>query len=95
MHGGKEIQYRSSLSNVALQIFLHFNAILSLLYAAIIGAVTVDKVIAYHRYTPINALALWAFFEPLRLYTGFAGNLTEKVNRCPFQTNPSQTLHLL
>ena len=80
MHGGKELQHRPSISSVHLQKILYFNAVLSLLFAAVMGAVAVEKAVAYHRYTPIAAIILWFLFEPTRLYNGFKGNLTEKVS---------------
>ena len=79
MHGGKELQHRVSICSVHLQKILYLNAVLSLLFAAVIGAVAVDKAVAYHRYTPIAAIILWFLFEPSRLYNGFTGNLAEKV----------------
>ena len=54
-----ELSHRPSLSNVTLQMVLYFNAILSILYAVVLGAVATEKSLAYHRNTPIVALFLW------------------------------------
>ena len=82
MHGGKEIKHKASITSVNLQKILYFNAVLSLLFAAVMGAVAVEKAVSYHRYTPIAAIILWLLFEPPRLYNGITGNLAEKVSQC-------------
>ena len=74
-----ELSHRPSLSNVTLQMVLYFNAILSILYAVVLGAVATEKSLAYHRNTPIVALFLWIIIEPARLFLGITGNLSEKV----------------
>ena len=90
MHGGTELQHRVSICSVHLQKILYLNAVLSLLFAAVMGTVAFTKAVAYHRYTPISAIILWFLFEPSRLYNGFTGNLTEKVSKidliCQYST---------
>ena len=83
------INFKSSNSNLNLQLILYFGAVLSLIYAVVVGAVATDKSAAYHRHTPIAALLLWAVVEPIRLLLGINGNLMEKVSLCMFKYKSS------
>ena len=73
------IAHRPSLSNLRLQIALYFNVLYSLVFAVVIGACSVQKVLYFNKKVSVSVVAFWAAFEAVRLYYGVSGNLKERV----------------
>jgi len=76
---GPAIAHRPSLSNLRLQIALFFNALFSLLFAVVIGACSVNKIMYFNKRVSISVVVVWVCFEPLRIFYGMSGNLKERV----------------
>jgi len=73
------IAHRPSLSNLRLQIALYFNSLFSLLFAVVIGACSVQKVLYFNKRVSISVVVVWICFEPIRIFYGMSGNLKERV----------------
>lgn len=69
----------SSISNLSLQVILHFNVLFSLLYAILVGSCSMSKVLYYNKKVSISSISVWVVFESVRLYYGISGNMTENV----------------
>lgn len=69
----------SSISNLSLQVTLHFNVLFSLLYTILVGACSMSKVLYYNKKVSISSISVWVVFESVRLYYGISGNMTENV----------------
>ncbi len=69
----------SSISNLSLQVTLHFNVLFSLLYTILVGACSMSKVLYYNKKVSISSISVWVVFETVRLYYGISGNMTENV----------------
>ena len=73
------LSHASSISNLSLQVTLHFNVLFSLLYTILVGACSMSKVLFYNKKVSISSISVWAVFESVRLYYGISGNMTENV----------------
>ncbi len=74
------ISFKPSLSDLPFQITLYYNSLFSLVYAAVLGSVQVDKY--FNNITniaPLIIISIWFMIEPFRLYFGIRGNMKEKV----------------
>jgi hypothetical protein len=75
----EQVTYRPTLANLKLQICLYYNAIFSVVYAILVGACAIEKLLYYNKNVSIAVVIIWAVLEPLRLYYGISGNLKESV----------------
>ena len=73
------VVYRPSLASLPLQVGLFYNCLFSLLFAVVVGACSINKILYYNKKVSISVLSVWSFIEPFRLYYGFSGNLRERV----------------
>jgi transmembrane protein 17 len=73
------LSHTQSLSNLSLQMQLYYNFLFSVLYMIIIGSCAVYKALYYNKKVSVSVWTVWIFFEVIRLYYGFSGNLKEKV----------------
>ena len=74
-----EVVHKPSLSNLPLQVALHYNTLYSVMYLVIQGAISLHKAIFFEKYLGIVLLALFLIMEPFRIYFGMKGNLKETV----------------
>jgi|AntAceMinimDraft_5_1070358.scaffolds.fasta_scaffold117544_1 transmembrane protein 17 len=75
----KGVTHRQSLSNLPLQVALHFNVLFSVIYFIVIGACSLQKVLYYNKKVSVSVMTVWVFFEVVRLYYGISGNMKEQV----------------
>lgn len=71
--------HRPAFISLPLQVTLYYNVPVSVLFATVIGACSVQKMLFYDRLVSISVLIVWVVIEPLRIYLGMRGNMTEKV----------------
>lgn len=71
--------HRAALASLPLQIALYYNCVLYVLFATLIGAASVQKVLHFNRLISISLLVVWTVIEPFRIYLGMKGNMGENV----------------
>lgn len=74
-----QVVHRPSLANLQLQVALYYNALYSIMFSIILGAIAMQKIEYYNKKVAISVMIVWSVIEPVRLYYGYRGNLKESV----------------
>ena len=82
-----EAYHKPAIVSLPLQVALYYNLVLSVLFATVVGACSVQKMLFYNKLVSISVIVIWTAIEPLRLFIGLRGNMKEKV--------PDISTHLL
>jgi hypothetical protein len=71
--------HKPAIASLPLQIALYYNIPVSVIFAAVVGSCSVQKLLFYDRIVSISVLVIWSFVEPFRLFLGIRGNVRDKV----------------
>jgi hypothetical protein len=74
------LTHSSSISNLTLQVTLHFNVLFSLMFTVLVSVCSYNKWFYYNKMVSFLSIAVWFLFEIVRLYYGVRGNMTESVS---------------